>query len=141
MVAKTYTLDFSGYWLERGIKNLPESSGIYGVYACINNSSENTVTLNRLIYLGESSDIKNRVLNHNLLATWKRQLKTGEELCFNYALISPESDRHRAEAAMIYKHKPPCNTEYVSAFPFDTTTITTSGKNSLMYASFTVIRS
>jgi hypothetical protein len=36
--------------------------------------------------------------------------------------------------------KPPCNTEYTDNVPFDTTTVTTSGKNALMQASFTVTR-
>jgi hypothetical protein len=53
-------------------------------------------------------------------------------LCFNAALIVGESDRQRAEAAMIFKHKPHCNTTYVDAFPFDTTTVSTSGKDALM---------
>ena len=47
-------------------------------------------------------------------------------------LIGGQADWERAEAAMIFKHKPPCNTQFVESFPFDTTTITTSGKNALM---------
>jgi hypothetical protein len=41
---------------------------------------------------------------------------------------------------MIFKHKPPCNTTYVEAFPFEATTITTMGENTVMHASFTVRR-
>ena len=41
---------------------------------------------------------------------------------------------------MIFKHKPPCSTQFVESFPFDTTTITTSGENALMHAQFTVTR-
>ena len=55
-------------------------------------------------------------------------------------LIGGQADRERAEAAMIFKHKPPCSTQFVESFPFDTTTITTSGKNALMHAQFTVTR-
>jgi hypothetical protein len=62
----------------------------------------------------------------------------GEVLCFNAALVSPAADRERAEAAMINHHKPPCNTKYVSDFPFDETTIATSGTNALLAARFTV---
>lgn len=140
MAEKSYALTFEGYWLEPGISNLPTKSGIYGVYACTYDTGQNTVALNRLLYIGESADVQDRVTNHNLLSSWKRQLKQGEVLCFNAALISPEADRQRAEAAMIFKHKPPCNTEYADNFPFDTTTVTTSGKNALMHASFTVTR-
>ena len=98
------------------------------------------MTLKRLLYIGESGDVQDRVANHDVWSSWRRELKQGEVLCFTAALISPEADRQRAEAAMIFKHKPPCNTEYTDNFPFDTTTVTTSGKNALMHASFTVTR-
>lgn len=140
MVAKSYTLEFNGYWREANISGLPAKSGIYDVYACTYNAREGTVSLSRLLYIGEAADVQGRITNHDRWTDWKRQLKQGEELCFNAALISPEADRQRAEAAMIFKHKPTCNTEYTDNFPFDTTTITTSGKNALMHASFTVTR-
>lgn len=140
MVAKAYQLDFDGYWREPNADSLPARSGIYGVYAAVHNQAAKTVTLNRLLYIGEAADVKGRVSNHNLLSDWKRHLKAGEVLCFNAALIGPEADRQRAEAAMIFKHKPPCNTEYVDSVPFGTTTVRTSGKNALMEASFTVTR-
>jgi hypothetical protein len=98
------------------------------------------VTLNRLLYIGEGADMRDRVGSHEKWQNWKRELKTGEVICVSAALISPEADRQRAKAAMIFRHKPPCNTEYVEGFPFDTTTITTGGRNALMYASFTVTR-
>lgn len=140
MAAKSYALEFDGYWREPNVGSLPAKSGIYGVYACIHNVSEGTVSLQRLLYIGEAADVRDRVTNHDRWKDWKRQLKTGETICVNAALISPEADRQRAEAAMIFKHKPPCNTEYVDSFPFDTTSITTSGKNAKMHASFTVTR-
>lgn len=140
MAAKSYALSFEGYWREPNISSLPAKSGIYGVYACTFNTQEKTVSINRLLYIGEGADVQARVAGHEKWPDWKRQLKQGEVLCLNAALISPEADRQRAEAAMIFKHKPPCNTEYVENFPFDTTTITTSGKNALMQPSFTVNR-
>jgi hypothetical protein len=140
MAAKSYALEFDGYWREPNVGRLPAKSGIYGVYSCIYNASEGTVSLQRLLYIGEAADVCDRLANHERWADWKRQLKTGETICVNVALISPDADRQRAEAAMIFKHKPPCNTEYVDSFPFDTTSITTSGKNALMQASFTVTR-
>lgn len=140
MAAKSYALTFDGYWREPNISGLPAKSGIYGVYACTYNESGRTVSINRLLYIGEAGDVQGRVAGHEKLPAWKRQLKQGEVLCFNAALISPETDRQRAEAAMIFKHKPPCNTEYMDNFPFDATTVTTGGKNGLMHASFTVVR-
>lgn len=135
---KSYTLTFGGYWLEPNISGLPASSGIYGVYACIYDKSTNTVALNRILYIGESSNINGRIAGHEKWDKWRRHLKTGEQICFNAALISGESDRQRAEAAMIFEHKPPCNEEFVKSFPYHKTTITTRDKNDLMRPHFTV---
>jgi excinuclease UvrABC nuclease subunit len=137
---KSYALEFDGYWLEAGLGNLPAKSGIYGVYRCTYDKVQNTVSLRELIYLGEAANVRDRVSGHDKWSAWRGQLKSGEVLCFNAALIAGESDRQRSEAAMIFKHKPRCNTTYVDAFPFDTTTVSTSGKNALMQSSFTVQR-
>jgi excinuclease UvrABC nuclease subunit len=139
MPTKSYVLAFDGYWREPNVDGLPEKSGIYGVYACIH-TRPSTVSLQRLLYIGEAANVRDRVMNHDRWPDWKRKLKPDETVCVNAAPITPEADRQRAEAAMIVKHKPPCNTEYIDYFPFDTTSITTSGKNGLMHASFTVTR-
>lgn len=138
MAAKSYSLDFDGYWRAPNINGLPAKSGIYCVYACVHNVNEKTVTLRRLLYIGEAENIQSRVAGHERWKDWERELKAGEELCFNAALISPAADRQRAEAAMIHHHKPPCNVEYVHTFPFDTTTVATSGKNAKLDSYFTV---
>lgn len=140
MAAKSYGLEFNGYWREPNISGLPAKSGIYCVYACVYDSVRKTVDLKRLLYIGESADVQNRVQNHEGWTAWKRELKAGEVICISAALIAGDSDRQRAEAAMILKHKPRCNTEYVDSFPFDTTSITTSGKNALLQSFFTVHR-
>jgi hypothetical protein len=136
---KSYALECDGYWLEAGLGNLPAKSGAYGVYACTYDTVRNTVSLRELIYIGEGANVRDRVSGHDKWAAWRGQLKSGEVLCFNAALIAGEGERQRA-AAMIFKHKPRCNTTYVDAFPFDTTTVSTSGKNALMQSLFTVQR-
>lgn len=136
MAAKSYTLNFRGYWTESNIASLPAESGIYCVYACTD--YPNKVQIRKLLYIGESDNIRERVKGHERWDDWKSELQRGEKLCFNAALISSESDRERAEAAMIYEHKPPCNVEYVNHFPFDTTSIQTTGENYLLKARFTV---
>ena len=138
MAAKSYSLDYHGYWRAPNISGLPAKSGIYCVYACVHNVTQKTVTLRGLLYIGEAENVRNRVAKHERWDDWVRELKVGEELCFNAALISPAADRERAEAAMIHHHKPPCNVEYVNAFPFDTTTVSTRGKNEKLDGQFTV---
>lgn len=138
MSAKSYDLNFSGYWLAQNIAWLPAQSGIYGVYAATYNSINNNVNLNRLIYIGEAENVNARIQGHEKWEQWRRQIRLNEVLCFNSALISPAADRKRSEAAMIYQHKPACNDEYVHNFPFEQTSITTRGSNALMHGYFTV---
>lgn len=140
MTYKSYALEFDGYWREPNVGGLPAQSGIYGIYACTYDTGQGTVSLKRLLYIGEAANVRDRVTNHDRWQDWKRQLESCQVICVNAAPISTATDRQRAEAAMIFKHKPPCNTEYVDCFLFDTTSIVTSGKNALMYAAFTVNR-
>lgn len=136
---KTISLAFEGYWLEINKSGVPAQSGIYCVYACTYNQNKDTVTLRELVYVGESENVRNRLANHERLPDWKKRLKAGETLCYSVAAVSG-SDRNRAEAAVIFHHKPPCNTEYKYSFPFESTTIQTSGRNALLDSSFTVYR-
>jgi hypothetical protein len=59
-------------------------------------------------------------------------------LCFSAARVETKATRQRAEAALIFKHKPPVNDEYTGSFPFDTTTIKANGKIAKLTTSFTV---
>jgi hypothetical protein len=139
---KTISLTYDGYWRETNAAGVPNQSGVYSAYACTYNRQAETVSIRELIYIGESEHVRDRIHQHLAGATgsaWKRRLRPGEELCFSYAPVG-QPDRERAEAALIYKHKPPANTEYVDHFPakWSPTTIGTSGKNALLSSQFTV---
>lgn len=134
---KTIPLTFDGYWREVNKGNVPTESGIYCVYACTFNQAEKTVSIRELVYIGESDNVKERLDNHERLHDWKKRLKVGETLCYSVAEIG-NVDRVRAEAAMIYQHKPPCNTEYKYSFPYPETAIKAFGKSAKLTASFTV---
>lgn len=131
----TISLEFDGYWREPAISGLPAAAGVYCVYTCTYDKQAQTVAISKLIYIGEAADVRERVTNHELRPTWNKQLATGQVLCFSAATTA---SRKRAEAALIFKHKPPVNTEYKHSFPFDTTTINVSGKARLLTPSFTV---
>ena len=136
---KRIELNFRGYWMEVNKNGIPDASGIYCVYACTYNAITDKVSIRELIYVGESDNIWNRISNHERLADWKKRLRSNETLCYSFAGVS-ENDRVRAEAAVIFHHKPPCNTEYRNSFQFDTTTVTTSGRNAMLDSGYTVSR-
>ena len=140
MAEKSYVLIFGGYWREPNVSGLPASSGIYCVCACTHNTAAGTVSLNRLLYIGEAENVRDRVQGHEKWPEWRHELRLGEEICVSAALIAGIAERQRAEAAEIFKHKPPCNTTYRDAFPFDRTTITNNGRAALLVPTFTVER-
>ncbi len=139
MAEKTISVEFDGYWRDEKKAGVPDKSGLYCVYECTHNVSENTVTLQQLIYIGEADNVRDRLANHEKYSDWLHHVRRGNELCFSFGALGA-SDRERAEAAMIFKHKPPENGEYTSSFPFDMTTMSLSGKTALLSTYFTVYR-
>jgi hypothetical protein len=139
MAAQTYKIEFNGYWREENKAGVPDESGIYCVYTCTHNKQDKTVTLHKLVYIGESDKVRTRISNHERQGDWESHLKSGQELCYSFGAIASVS-RERCEAAMIFKHKPPENTEYVDSFPYDQTTINLSGRIEFLQTFFTVYR-
>ena len=139
MAVQTFVIEFDGYWNEPNKGGFPAMSGVYCVYSCVHNVINKTVSLKKLIYIGESNDVNDRISSHEKLPDWKNHLNSREELCYSFAGIAG-TNRAKCEAAMIFKHKPPENTEYVKSFPFDQTTMNLSGKIDLLLTDFTVNR-
>ena len=139
MPPKSYSANFAGYWAEPNIAGIPSKSGVYCVYACTYDKEANTVSIRKLLYIGESQDVKTEVSNNKKWDDWRKHLNKGEMPCFNFAPFEAD-DRKRVEAALIFHHKPPENSEYRDTFPFDETTVSTLGKNSELSEKFTVPR-
>lgn len=139
MAYKIFRQTFYGYWPEEIKAQLPAVSGVYCVYAGIYNSDD-TVTLNRILYIGKSDNIHDRIQNHECEKDWKKELRWGENIIFSYTEYSGY-DLERLEAALIYYHKPPVNIEYKYNFPYDDTTVYTSGKSHFLDSEFTVYKS
>ena len=71
-----------------------------------------SVSIDELLYIGESVDVNNRIANHERAGDWKKALSGSQTLCYSFAPVM-NPNRERAEAALIYKHKPPMNDEYI----------------------------
>ena len=134
---KNIDLKFDGYWRDCNKSGMPSEEGVYCVYTCIYNQRDKAVTIRKLIYIGEATDVKNRVFNHEKLDRFLRQCFNEETICFSFAPVK-SSDREMAEAALIYKHKPPLNDEYVYNYPFDSVRITTKGENKFLNSDFII---
>lgn len=128
-MAQTIELNFEGYWSEKNKLGVPSQGGVYCVYRCTTTEGR-LEAVKQLLYIGKSSDVNDRIANHEKLEKWESHLKDGESLYYSFApkvLL-----RDQAEAALIYKHRPPINTEYKYSFPFPDTLLKTSGKSALL---------
>ncbi len=139
MTKLKFDLDFLGYWRYVNRAGIPDKSGVYCVYASTYNPDAKTVDLKRLLYIGESENMRERLENHERLEDWEKLLKPGEIISFSCVKVDAYYCE-RVEAALIFKHKPPTNVEYVNNFPYDETTISTTGCNALLSPYFTVSR-
>ena len=91
---------FDGYWREANKDSIPRQSGIYCVYTCAYNATEHTVSIKKMLYIGESTNVHDRIATHDRLDDWKKKLTANETLCYSFAPISGD-DRIRAEAASV----------------------------------------
>ncbi|MCD4504785.1 GIY-YIG nuclease family protein [Chromobacterium piscinae] len=139
MAEQSFDINFRGYWRDSKKSSVPSKSGIYCVYRAVYDENKEFLSLKELIYIGESEDVKGRLANHEKLDVWSKRLKGEEVLCYSFGEVSPK-DRVRCEAALIFKHKPPVNTEYAEAFPHDKTSISLEGRIGFLNESFTVLR-
>ena len=138
MAAKTISLTFDGYWTEREISGIPKQSGVFVVYEFTKDEQERAIFLKKAIYIGESGNVNKGIGKHKKRLLWKKHCGANQ-ICFSFAHVS-NPDRKRSKAALIYKHKPPANDEYIATFPFDETTMKLSGKIALLNRKFTVNR-
>lgn len=135
---KEIHINFDGYWREQYKNEIPGISGIYCVYENSFNPENNNIEINKLIYIGESENVKKAIINHQNYKDWLCQVILDHELCFSAGLVQPK-DRRRAAAALIYQHKPVLNEEDDwFEFPFEDTTISVFGRRSLLKRYFTI---
>lgn len=139
MAVQSFNVPIQGYWRDKDKSGIPNHSGVYFVYGATFNQQNDKVNLHQLIYIGESDNVNTRIQNHDKYDEWKRYLSTGQELCFSLSAVIGDN-KIRVEAAYIFKHKPPLNTEYKDTFPFDQTTVISDGATSLLITNFTVTR-
>jgi len=68
MAAQTFSIEFDGYWRERNKGGIPKESGVYCVYSCVHNVSEKTVSIKKLIYIGECVKLGSNLHNSQINA-------------------------------------------------------------------------
>ena len=123
-------LNFDGYWSIDNAFSV-RFPGIYCIYAVPSAPAA------RLLYIGEADDIGYRISYHERRLDWLVNAQYSP-VWFNACRIMIKEERQQAEAAMIYYHKPPCNSEFKTQFHYGVTTLTTSGQNANLAPGFTI---
>jgi len=124
-------VELEGFWREDYLEFIPEISGIYVVYESYFDEEEDFLDFHRIIYIGESNNLKNNLLNHPDLNTWRAGLKVKNELSFAYTACD-EKDRERIKSAYVNQHKPSFNHASEFEFPFQRTVIISRGNLGLI---------
>lgn len=137
--AYSYTLEFTGYVGEDELHTLPEKSGIFCVYEAQQPAQMPYMLMERLLYIGEAGNIRHRLLNCELMSIWQFSIKARHKLAFSYAQVD-SFNRLRVNAALVFYHKPPYNTEYLDHFPFYPTIVRSRGDTAFLDTMFSVVR-
>jgi len=134
---ETININIEGYWRDKNRTGIPSHPGIFLVYESMYNLINDNVKLFKLIYVGEATNLRERLSNHPLYEVWKEHLKDGDELCYSIAHV-PDNLRERIKAAFIVDRNPIANTTYKHDFPFPPTNIICFGKTALLQTNFIV---
>jgi excinuclease UvrABC nuclease subunit len=126
MAVQLFNQRFEGMWRESNKCEIPNKSGIYCVYECKYNSDKRMISILKLLYIGESNNVNERISNHEKQKEWEECVHAGNQLCYCFSSTSPD-DRERVEAAFIYRHQPPVNNSCKDCFPFDKTRVRLAG--------------
>lgn len=133
----TFNITIEGYWREIHKAGVPTHSGIFFVYENIYNEDLGTVTLLKILYVGEADNVRARITGHELLGKWKECVHPGNELCYSTGSVTPGA-RTRIKAAFIFNLQPAVNSNFKDEFPYPQTTIIAAGKTKLLETNFTV---
>jgi hypothetical protein len=111
--------------------------GIFFVYEATQNSSENTIDLLNLLYIGEGMNIRERILNHEHTGIWRSLIKNQNLLYFASGIV----EHHllvRAKTAYVFGNNPIGNNGHLMHFPFDSTTLISTGKTAFIRPTITI---
>lgn len=109
---KTITLHFGNdLYIKENLDKTPFQHGIYMAFSGKCNGK--FVDLNHLLYIGKADKdtFRDRISDHinNEHKEWEKQCEEGEQIYYRIAELS--HDISDTEAAMIFIHKPVCNTQ------------------------------
>lgn len=133
-----FNLTFKGYWRDCNRHRIPHVSGVYIVYNCTYNATEDTVLLNKILYIGKSVDINERLASHTNRDSFLKACGSENNLCYSFAEVN-ESDLDLVENALIYAQQPPLNDVLKDKYNYPESEFHIEGRCALMkHKDFTI---
>lgn len=134
---RTYNLKFEGSYLDQDRFFMPDYSGVYLVYRGVPTNDGNSLICKELMYIGQASDIRSRIENHDRREDFIQRAENGESVFYSCAKCNP-TDLDRIENALIYRMQPPLNNNGILKFPYPDTQIVSTGECALLDKDFTI---
>lgn len=135
---RDFKLDFEGYFID--MNALPTYGGIYLVYKGSYDPQTDKVSLDELIYIGETDNIRKRHTDgHEHQSDFDKAIKSiaNGKVIYSTAKIENEDDRKRVENALIYHEQPDINTDGKDSFKHPSTRVISNGKSKFIDGDFT----
>ena len=78
-----FRIEFDGYWRDQNKNVVPAKSGLFCVYECTYNEQKKTVSLNKLLYIGEADNARDRIENHENITSGRNTLRLETNCVFH----------------------------------------------------------
>ncbi len=99
---------WSGPWHEHELDELPQAPGLYCVCECTPDDSRQGWRVNRPLFIGESHNVRQAVLDSDGWHEWRDLAQDGHGICFCYK-SAPPAKLDVMQSAMIAYSRPPGN--------------------------------
>jgi len=99
------SLSIEGYSFEGSFTNTYSLKNVGGVYVILTKNSNNEYNV---VDVGESSNVRDRIENHDRSGCWQRNKKNGIFYFVHYTSGLTEADRRVIETKIRVKYDPPC---------------------------------
>lgn len=92
--------DYDFQVLEK-VDDLNDSPGVYAIITVKDNNAS-------LVDVGESENLKNRILNHDRVSCWGKYENDGLAVAVHYTDKAQETERREIERVIRDQYQPPC---------------------------------
>ena len=133
----TVKLHFEGSIADSLRQRLPQYSGIYLVYRGRFDVKENLFYCREILYIGQASNIRDRISSHNLRSDFLAARGKDEVIFYSYAPLETSS-LNEVEGALIYAMKPRLNNEGKESYAYSPVHIMSDGACALLDTDFEI---